>query len=128
MLSRLTVLFLLWAFSTTGHEMIPAYPVVKPSHVTGVVKVDMSLFNSREEIKYYEIGVYDLNWKSIPFSATYRIIKVGYKTRKNFSVYIRKSDMDEATYVCTTSKVKRQLESKTLVSSRICSRLDGMPA
>jgi len=126
--NKLIALFLLWAFASPAHEMTPAYPVVKPSHVTGVVKVELSLFNSREEIKYYEIDLFDLNWKSIPFSSTYKIINVGYKTRKNFTVYIRKSDLDEATYVCTTSKVKRQLESKTLVSSRICSRIDGMPA
>jgi len=122
------LIFLGWATAVSAHEMTPAYPIVKPSHVTGVVKVDLSLFNSREEINYYEIGLYDLNWDSIPFSAVYRIIKVGYKERKNFSVYIRESDLDEAVYVCTTSKIRRQLETKTLISSKICSRLDGMPA
>lgn len=127
MLSKLLI-FLGWATAISAHEMTPAYPIVKPSHVTGVVKVDLSLFNSREEINYYEIGLYDLNWDRIPFSAVYRIIKVGYKERKNFSVYIRESDLDEAVYVCTTSKIRRQLETKTLVSSKICSRLDGMPA
>lgn len=127
MLSKV-IIFLGWATAVSAHEMTPAYPIVKPSHVTGVVKVDLSLFNSREEINYYEIGLYDLNWDRIPFSAVYRIIKVGYKERKNFSVYIRESDLDEAVYVCTTSKIRRQLETKTLVSSKICSRLDGMPA
>lgn len=127
MLSKVLI-FLGWATAISAHEMTPAYPIVKPSHVTGVVKVDLSLFNSREEINYYEIGLYDLNWDRIPFSAVYRIIKVGYKERKNFSVYIRESDLDEAVYVCTTSKIRRQLETKTLVSSKICSRLDGMPA
>jgi len=122
------LIFLGWATAVSAHEMTPAYPIIKPSHVTGVVKVDLSLFNSREEINYYEIGLYDLNWDRIPFSAVYRIIKVGYKERKNFSVYIRESDLDEAVYVCTTSKIRRQLETKTLVSSKICSRLDGMPA
>ena len=127
MLSKVLI-FLGWATAVSAHEMTPAYPIIKPSHVTGVVKVDLSLFNSREEINYYEIGLYDLNWDRIPFSAVYRIIKVGYKERKNFSVYIRESDLDEAVYVCTTSKIRRQLETKTLVSSKICSRLDGMPA
>ena len=127
MLSKVLI-FLGWATAVSAHEMTPAYPIVKPSHVTGVVKVDLSLFNSREEINYYEIGLYDLNWDRIPFSAVYRIIKVGYKERKNFSVYIRESDLDEAVYVCTTSKIRRQLETKTLISSKICSRLDWMPA
>jgi len=122
------IIFIGWATAVSAHEMTPAYPIVKPSHVTGVVKVDLSLFNSREEINYYEIGLYDLNWDRIPFSAVYRIIKVGYKERKNFSVYIRESDLDEAVYVCTTSKIRRQITTRTLISSKICSRLDGMPA
>jgi hypothetical protein len=90
--------------------MTPAYPEVKPSHVLDVVKVEMSLFNSREEIQYYQV------------------IKIGYKEKKAFNVYIRKSDMDEAVYLCTTSKVRKSNKSKTLISSRICSRLDGEPA
>jgi len=128
LLNRLIVLFLLWSFSTSAHEMTPAYPIVKPSHVAGVVKVEMSLFNSREEIEWYQIELFDLNWTNIPFASSYRIINIGYKERKSFDVYIRKSDMDEAVYLCTTSKVRKTSKSRTLVSSRICSRLDGEPA
>ena len=128
MLNRLILLFLLWSFSTSAHEMTPAYPVVKPSHVAGVVKVEMSLLNSREEIEWYQIELFDLNWTNIHFASSYRIINIGYKERKSFDVYIRKSDMDEAVYLCTTSKVRKTSKSRTLVSSRICSRLDGEPA
>lgn len=128
MLSRITAAFLVWGSFVTAHEMIPAYPEVKPSHVKNVVKVEMTLFNSREEIKYYQIDVFDLNWMSIPFSTTYKIIKVDYKEHKTFSIYIRKKDTPEAVYLCTTSKVKRMNSSRTLISSRICSRLDGPPA
>jgi hypothetical protein len=128
LLNRLIVLFLLWSFSTSAHEMTPAYPVVKPSHVAGVVKVEMSLFNSREEIEWYQIELFDLNWTNIPFASSYRIINVGYKERKSFEVYIRKVDMDEAVYLCTTSKVRKTSKSRTLISSKICSRLDGEPA
>jgi len=108
--------------------MTPAYPILKPSHVSGVVKAEMSLFNAREEIKYYQIELFDLNWMSIPFSTTYRIMQVKYKEHKTFDVYIRKIDLDEAVYLCTTSKVKKTYESSTVISSRICSRLDGEPA
>ena len=128
MLSRLIVLFLLLSFSTSAHEMTPAYPDVKPSHVDGVVKVEMSMFNSREEVEWYQIELFDLNWTNIPFASSYRIINIGYKERKSFDVYIRKADMDEAVYLCTTSKVRKTSMSRTLISSRICSRLDGEPA
>ena len=119
---------MLWAFCASAHEMTPAYPILKPSHVSGVVKAEMSLFNAREEIKYYQIELFDLNWMNIPFSTTYRIMQVEYKEHKSFDVYIRKKDMPEAVYLCTTSKVRRTNQSSTLISSRICSRLDGEPA
>tara|TARA_B110000908_G_C10149026_1_gene400444 strand:- start:399 stop:785 length:387 start_codon:yes stop_codon:yes gene_type:complete len=128
LLNKLTIAFMGWATAISGHEMTPAYPILKPSHVVGIVKAEMSLFNSREEVQYYQIDLYDLNWKNIPFSTTYRIFKVGYKERKNFVVYIRESDLDEATYLCTTSKIKRRAESATIISSKICSRIDGEPA
>ena len=128
LLSKITIAFLVWGACATSHEMTPAYPEVKMSHVKNVVKVEMSLFNSREEIKYYQIDLFDLNWMNIPFSTPYRIMKVGYKEHKAFDVYIRKRDMPEAVYLCTTSKVKKTNQSRTLISSRVCSRLDGEPA
>ena len=128
MLSKITIAFLVWGACATSHEMTPAYPEVKMSHIKNVVKVEMSLFNSREEIRYYQIDLFDLNWMNIPFSTTYRIMKVEYKEHKAFDVYIRKRDMPEAVYLCTTSKVRKTNQSRTLISSRICSRLDGEPA
>ena len=127
MLSKTFIILLGWASAISAHEMTPAYPDLKSSHVAGVVKAEMSLFNSREEIKYYQIELFDLNWNNMPFSTTYRIMKVGYKERKNFNVYIRKSDLDIATYICTTSKIKRKSGARTLVSSRICSKINGEP-
>ena len=128
MLNKIITLGMLVTFGASAHEMTPAYPEVKTSHVKNVVKVEMSLFNSREEIRYYQIDLFDLNWMNIPFSTTYRIMQVEYKEHKSFDVYIRKKDMPEAVYLCTTSKVRKTNQSRTLISSRICSRLDGEPA
>ena len=128
LLSKTIIAFLVWASYVTAHEMTPAYPEVKMSHVKNVLKVEMSLFNSREEIKYYQIDLFDLNWMPIPFSTTYRIMKVDYQEHRAFDVYIRKRDLPEAVYLCTTSKVRKTNVSRTLVSSKICSRLDGEPA
>jgi len=105
--------------------MTPAYPKLKPSHVAGVIKVQLSLFNQREDVKYYQIQLFDLDFNSLPFSSTYRIMKVNYKERKNFEVYIRRSDLNNPLYVCTTSKVFKSRGTKTLISSRICSKING---
>jgi hypothetical protein len=128
LLSKLTIAFMGWATVVSAHEMTPAYPMLKPTYVAGVVKAEMSLFNSREDVEYYQIDLFDLNFTNLPFSSKYRIIKVGYKERKDFIVYIRELDLDEATYICTTSNVRKKTDSRTLVVSRICSRIDGEPA
>ena len=125
--SSLIILFLGIAnvASASAHEMTPAYPEVKPSHVKGVVKTDMSLFNSREEVEFYEVDVFDKNFNIIPFKTKYKLIRIDYKERKSFTVYIRKKDLAKATFICTTSKFRRGTTTRTLVSSRICSRLGG---
>lgn len=105
--------------------MTPAYPELRPSHIAGVVKTKMSLFNARSDVKYYQIEVFDSEWVNVPFSTTYRILKIEHKERKDFDVYLRKIDVGRAVYLCTTSKVKKVSGVSTLVSSRICSRLDG---
>ena len=127
LLSRLIILFLGVATvaSASAHEMTPAYPEVKPSHVRDVVKAEMSLFNSREEVEFYEVDLYDKDFNRIPFKTKYKLIRINYKERKNFTVYIRKKDLFRATFICTTSKFRRGTTTRTLVSSRICSRLGG---
>ena len=67
---------MLWAFCASAHEMTPAYPKFKPSHVYGVYRVDLSLFNSREEIAYYAVELFDSNWMhSSFFYNLYRILQ-----------------------------------------------------
>jgi len=128
LLSKLIIIFIGWATAISAHEMTPAYPILKHTSVSGIVKANMSLFNSREDVEYYQIDLFDLNWINMPFSSKLRIIKVSYKERKDFVVYLRKIDLDEATYICTTSKLSKNTQSRTIIISRICSRIDGEPA
>jgi len=125
LLTKAALLIMVWASSVTAHEMTPAYPKIKPSYVSGVAKVEMSIFNYRSDVKYYQVDVFDAAWSNVPFSTQYKVLKVNHSERNNFNVYIRKADLKRAVYLCTTSKVKKQVGVNTLVSSRICSRLDG---
>jgi len=43
----------------SAHQWIPTYPRLEPSYVEGILKVRMELFNTRKDVKYYEILVYD---------------------------------------------------------------------
>tara|TARA_R100000541_G_scaffold10601_3_gene18551 strand:+ start:214 stop:606 length:393 start_codon:yes stop_codon:yes gene_type:complete len=117
------VIFLSLASAVIAHEQTPAYPKMKYSTVKNIVKYELSLFNQREEIKYFQIALYDQNFEGLPFSAKYRIMKVDYQTRKNFDVYIRKQDLGRAMYICTISKVAKGIRSKPFVQSMVCSKI-----
>ena len=110
-----------------AHEQTPAYPKVLPSHVKGVVKVQLQLLNRRKEINYYEVGLFDKNFNEIDFTTKRRIIKIGYEEKIDFDVYLRKVDLKKAVYVCSASKILKSNNSRAIVSSIVCSKLGGEP-
>ena len=109
--------------SLNAHEMTPTYPKLIPSYVDGVSVAKMKLFNRRDDVEYYEIGVFTEDWKSLPFASSSRILKVAFSRRKLFEVYIRSVDIPKAMYICTESKVYKSTKQITLISSRICSKI-----
>ncbi len=110
-----------------AHEQTPAYPKILPSHVQGVVKVQLVLLNRRKEINYYEIGLFDEDFNELDFTSQNKIIKIGYGEKTDFDVYLRKSDLDVAVYICTASKILKSNKSRAVVSSIVCSKLGGEP-
>jgi len=106
----------------TAHEMTPTYPKLIPSHLDNVYKTTMEMFNKRADVEFYEIGVFDKEWNSIPFVTSYQVIKLRYLGHVAFDIYIRKEDVSRATYVCSKSKLRKDDKTKTAVSSRICSK------
>lgn len=103
--------------------MVPTYPKWELSYLgDNLVKTTMTMFNKREEIEYYEIGLFDDNWEPIPFVSQYTVLKIPYLSTVTFDVYIRKTDKYRAEYICSRSKIKKEDLTRTAVSSRICSR------
>ena len=117
------VLGVVFCTSLQAHEMTPTYPKLVPSYMNGVYVTKMKLFNRRNDVEYYEIGVFTNKWKPIPFASTSKVIKIGYNKRKLFEVYIRAADIAKAVYICTESKVFKSTEQVTLIASRICSKI-----
>jgi len=118
----IVMLFMLVSSPSMAHEMTPTYPKLSPSHLDNVYKVTMEMFNKRQDVEYYEIGVFDEEWKPIPFVTSYQVIKLRYLGHVTFDVYIRKSDVSRAEYICSKSKLRKDDGSRTSVSSRICSK------
>ena len=106
-----------------AHEMTPTYPVFKSSHMDGLVTTQMEIFNKRKDIEYYEIGVFDKDFKAIPFVSAYNVYKVDYLRTVRVELYIRERDLAKALYVCSRSKILQRKISNTSVASTICSKI-----
>ena len=109
--------------SAVAHELTPTYPELRPAFVDNVLVTTMKMWNRRNDTNYYEIQVFDLEWKKIPFATTDKIIKIGYLEHKTSDVYIREKDAKIAEFICTVSKQLKQDVISTGVKSKICSRI-----
>lgn len=117
------VLLLFVSGYASAHQWTPTYPVLKPSYASGILVANMELFNSRKDIEYYEIGVFDKDFIAIPFATEARIINLPYLGRKKIDVFIRDKDRYKAVYVCSKSKLIAKGSAITSISSRICSKI-----
>jgi len=121
----LIVMFML--LSSVGilhaHEMTPTYPKLRPSHLDNVYVTTMEMFNKRDDVEFYEIGVFDKDFNPVPFVTSYNVIKIDYLSKVDFDVYIRKADASKAVYICSRSKLKKDGTVRTAISSRICSKI-----
>jgi hypothetical protein len=83
----------------------------------------MELFNSRTDVSYFEISVFDKDWKPVPFASESNILNIKYLQRKTIEIYIREQDRQRALYICSKSKHIEDKDKITIVSSRICSKI-----
>jgi len=113
---------LILALPVQAHEMVPTYPRLEVAHVDGLLKATMKMFNKREDVEYYEVGVFDKDFNSIPFVTAYNVFKLDYLGHITFDIYIRARDKDRAVYVCSKSKIRKDSSTKTAISSKICSK------
>ena len=118
----ITTLLVLLTTQAVAHEMTPTYPKWEPSHVEGVWKTTMEMFNKRKDVEWYEISVFDENWKTVPFVTSYYILRLKYLGHAKFDVYINQRDIGRTQYICSKSKLREDSDQKAVVSSRICSR------
>ena len=113
------------AGKVSAHEMTPTYPPLIPSYVDGLVSAKMTMFNARKDVDYFEVGVFDADWKPVPFAATAKIMRVPYGSTKTFEVFVRDEDKKRATFICSLSKLRSDNSARAVVSSKICSRTEA---
>ena len=119
---RSVILWVLLYSSVAAHDMTPTYPKWKMSFIPSAKMTSMEVFNKRADVQWYQIGVFDENWNSIPFVTRYKIIRVKYLSRVKFDIYVNENDAKRTEYVCSTSKLRGNDDFKPIVESKICSR------
>jgi hypothetical protein len=107
---------------TYAHEMVPTYPKWKPGIYPGILTTTVEIFNKRNDVEFYEIGLFDDDWQPVYFVADYKVIQLKYLSSASIDIYIAKENRDRVEYVCSRSKIRKGGESRTAVSSKICSR------
>ena len=119
---RPVILWLLLCGSVAAHDMTPTYPKWKMSFIPTAKMTTMKVFNKRADVQWYQIGVFDKEFKPIPFVTRYKILRIKYLSHVKFDIYINVDNVKRAEYVCTTSKLRGNDDFKPIVESRICSR------
>ena len=119
---RPVILWLLLCGSVAAHDMTPTYPKWKMSFIPTAKMTTMKVFNKRADVQWYQIGVFDKEFKPIPFVTRYKILIIKYLSHVKFDIYINDDNVKRAEYVCTTSKLRGNDDFKPIVESRICSR------
>ena len=80
------------------------------------------MFNKRKDASWYEIGIFDQEWKPISFATKNKILKIDYLGHAKFDVYINAKDSERTEYLCSTSKLIGDGSTKPMLETRICSR------
>ena len=119
---RSVILWVLLSSSVVAHDMTPTYPKWKMSFIPSAKMTTMQVFNKRADVEWYQIGVFDKDWNSIPFVTRYKILNIKHLQRVKFDVYVNDNNTKLAKYICSTSKLRGNDSFKPIVESRICSR------
>lgn len=110
--------------SAMAHELLPTYPKIKNSYIPNVLTSSVTLWNGREDILYYQVDMFDMEWNPINFYATpSKLLKLDYLGRQKIDIYVGNADAKKEMYICTTSKILPGSRQKTVVSSKICSKI-----
>jgi hypothetical protein len=119
-----TSIALVLASSASAHELTPTYVEPEMSYMDGISKAVLTMFNRREDVRYYEIELFDSEFNNIEFAAASKILEIEYTQRKTFEVYFKSENTGGVpTFICTTSKLEKENQTATMIESRVCSKI-----
>lgn len=122
-MKRILLALAVLSTAVTAHEWTPTYPKLQHSFVEGIQVVRMHLYNFRQDVEYYQVEAFDEEWNKLKFVTSEHIIPIGYLEQKDVDMYFQQEESDKVVYICSRSRTKKTSETKTIVSSKICSKV-----
>ena len=122
----LALLSLFLCGSATAHQWTPTYPEMRLSYISGIHTTDMKLYNSRVDVDYYQVQVFDGYFNPIKFAINggqTDVINVPHRKTRSISIYVPSAHASRVVYICSRSMILKEDESASLLSSRICSKV-----
>jgi len=116
-----TIILLGVSGSAMAHELIPTYPELKQSYIPEVLQTKVKMWNARVDVVYYKIEVTDKDWNDVPFITEEKVFKLDYMQRREIEIFLP-SDTS-ATYICTRSMLQKDSKSRSMISSKVCSKV-----
>ena len=110
----------------SAHQWTPTYPEFRLSYISGIHTTDMKLYNTRDDVDYYQIQVFDGYFNPIKFAINggqSDVVNVPFRKKRTVSVYVPSNEFSRVVYVCSRSMILREEETASLLASRICSKV-----
>lgn len=121
-LKRFLLFFLLVASGPAmAHELIPTYPKLEQSYVPNVYQTKVKMWNGRIDVEYYKVEVTDSEWNPVPFITNEQIFRLEYMERRDIEIFVPSSS--KVTYICTRSMLEKGNPQKSVISSKVCSKI-----
>lgn len=118
---RLLFLLLLVSGYASAHELTPTYPELRSSYLSDVLETKVRMWNARVDVEYYRIEVTDKDWNDVPFITSEKTFRLKHLAKKDIEIFLP-SDTT-ATYICTRSMLQKGNVSKSIISSKVCSKI-----
>ena len=116
-----TIILLCVSGSAMAHELTPTYPKLEPTYVNGVLSTKLIMWNARVDVEHYKIEVTNAFWNDVPFITEEKIVKLGYHERREIEIFLPEDTT--AQYICTRSLLEKGKRSRSIISSKVCSKI-----
>ena len=116
-----TIILLCVSGSAMAHELTPTYPKLEPTYIKGVLSTKLIMWNARVDVEHYKIEVTNAFWNDVPFITDEKIVKLGYHERREIEIFLPEDTT--AQYICTRSLLEKGKRSRSIISSKVCSKI-----